>query len=119
MNKFSKGLLLSLALVYSHEILATERLVVWEDVGRASTIASAVKDFEKIYDCDVDVLEKPMYHQVELLEKQGPKGEGPDVVVLASDMVGVAKDKKSDFSNSFYAGRKQPISAKFNCICYF
>lgn len=93
MNKFSKGLLLSLALVYSHEILATERLVVWEDVGRASTIASAVKDFEKIYDCDVDVLEKPMYHQVELLEKQGPKGEGPDVVVLASDMVGVAKDK--------------------------
>lgn len=47
MNKFSKGLLLSLALVYSHEILATERLVVWEDVGRASTIASAVKDFEK------------------------------------------------------------------------
>lgn len=38
MNKFSKGLLLSLALVYSHEILATERLVVWEDVGRASTI---------------------------------------------------------------------------------
>lgn len=93
MNKFSKGFLLSLALVYSHEILATERLVVWEDVGRASTIASAVKDFEKIYDCDVDVLEKPMYHQVELLEKQGPKGEGPDVVVLASDMVGVAKDK--------------------------
>ena len=93
MNKFSKGLLLSLALVYSHEILATERLVVWEDVGRASTIESAVKDFEKIYDCDVDVLEKPMYHQVELLEKQGPKGEGPDVVVLASDMVGVAKDK--------------------------
>ena len=93
MNKFSKGLLLSLALVYSHEILATERLVVWEDVGRASTIASAVKAFEKIYDCDVDVLEKPMYHQVELLEKQGPKGEGPDVVVLASDMVGVAKDK--------------------------
>ena len=93
MNKFSKGLLLSLALVYSHEILATERLVVWEDVGRASTIASAVKDFEKIYDCDVDVIEKPMYHQVELLEKQGPKGEGPDVVVLASDMVGVAKDK--------------------------
>ena len=93
MNKFSKGLLLSLALVYSQEILATERLVVWEDVGRASTIASAVKDFEKIYDCDVDVLEKPMYHQVELLEKQGPKGEGPDVVVLASDMVGVAKDK--------------------------
>lgn len=93
MNKFSKGLLLSLALVYSHEILATERLVVWEDVGRASTISSAVKDFEKIYDCDVDVLEKPMYHQVELLEKQGPKGEGPDVVVLASDMVGVAKDK--------------------------
>ncbi len=93
MNKFSKGLLLSLALVYSHEILATERLVVWEDVGRASTIASAVKDFEKIYDCDVDVLEKPMYHQVELLEKQGPKGEGPDVVVLASDMVGMAKDK--------------------------
>lgn len=93
MNKFSKGLLLSLALVYSHEILATERLVVWEDVGRASTIASAVKDFEKIYDCDVDVLEKPMHHQVELLEKQGPKGEGPDVVVLASDMVGVAKDK--------------------------
>lgn len=93
MNKFSKGLLLSLALFYSHEILATERLVVWEDVGRASTIASAVKDFEKIYDCDVDVLEKPMYHQVELLEKQGPKGEGPDVVVLASDMVGVAKDK--------------------------
>lgn len=93
MNKFSKGLLLSLALVYSHEILATERLVVWEDVGRASTISSAVKDFEKIYDCDVDVLELPMYHQVELLEKQGPKGEGPDVVVLASDMVGVAKDK--------------------------
>lgn len=93
MNKFSKGLLLSLALVYSHEILATERLVVWEDVGRASTISSAVKDFEKIYDCDVDVLEKPMYHQVELLEKQGPKGEGPDVVFLASDMVGVAKDK--------------------------
>lgn len=93
MNKFSKGLLLSLALVYSHEILATERLVVWEDVGRASTISSAVKDFEKIYDCDVDVLEKPMYHQVELLEKQEPKGEGPDVVVLASDMVGVAKDK--------------------------
>lgn len=93
MNKFSKGLLLSLALVYSHEILATERLVVWEDVGRASTISSAVKDFEKIYDCDVDVLEKPMYHQVELLEKQGPKGEVPDVVVLASDMVGVAKDK--------------------------
>lgn len=93
MNKFSKGLLLSLALVYSHEILATERLVVWEDVGRASTISSAVKDFEKIYDCDVDVLEKPMNHQVELLEKQGPKGEGPDVVVLASDMVGVAKDK--------------------------
>lgn len=93
MNKFSKGLLLSLALVYSHEILATERLVVWEDVGRASTISSAVKDFEKIYDCDVDVLEKPMYHQVELLEKQGPKGEGTDVVVLASDMVGVAKDK--------------------------
>ncbi len=93
MNKFSKGLLLSFALVYSHEILATERLVVWEDVGRASTIESAVKDFEKLYDCDVDVLEKPMHHQVELLEKQGPKGEGPDVVVLASDMVGVAKDK--------------------------
>ena len=34
-----------------------------------------------------------MHHQVELLEKQGPKGEGPDVVILASDMVGVAKDK--------------------------
>ena len=93
MNKFSKGLMLSLALIYSQETLATEKLVVWEDVGRASTIASAVKDFETIYDCKVEVLEKPMYHQVELLEKQGPKGEGPDVVVLASDMVGVAKDK--------------------------
>ncbi len=93
MNKFSKGLMLSLALIYSQETLATEKLIVWEDVGRASTIASAVKDFETIYDCKVEVLEKPMYHQVELLEKQGPKGEGPDVVVLASDMVGVAKDK--------------------------
>lgn len=119
MNKFSKGLLLSLALVYSHEILATERLVVWEDVGRASTIESAVKDFEKIYDCDVDVLEKPMYHQVELLEKQGPKGEGPDVVVFSLRYGWRGKRQKSDFSNSFYAGRKQPISAKFNCICYF
>lgn len=85
--------MLSLALIYSQETLATEKLIVWEDVGRASTIASAVKDFETIYDCKVEVLEKPMYHQVELLEKQGPKGEGPDVVVLASDMVGVAKDK--------------------------
>ncbi len=93
MNKFSKGLMLSLALIYSQETLATEKLIVWEDVGRASTIASAVKDFETIYDCKVEVLEKPMYHQVELLEKLGPKGEGPDVVVLASDMVGVAKDK--------------------------
>jgi len=93
MNKFSKGLMLSLALIYSHETLATEKLIVWEDVGRASTIATAVKDFETIYDCKVEVREKPMYHQVELLEKQGPKGEGPDVVVLASDMVGVAKDK--------------------------
>jgi len=85
--------MLSLALIYSQETLATEKLIVWEDVGRASTIASAVKDFETIYDCKVEVLEKPMYHQVELLEKLGPKGEGPDVVVLASDMVGVAKDK--------------------------
>ncbi len=85
--------MLSLALIYSHETLATEKLIVWEDVGRASTIATAVKDFETIYDCKVEVREKPMYHQVELLEKQGPKGEGPDVVVLASDMVGVAKDK--------------------------
>ena len=93
MNKFSRGLMLSLALIYSHETLATEKLIVWEDVGRASTIATAVKDFETIYDCKVEVREKPMYHQVELLEKQGPKGEGPDVVVLASDMVGVAKDK--------------------------
>lgn len=93
MNKFSKGLMLSLALIYSHETLATEKLIVWEDVGRASTIATAVKDFETIYDCKVEVREKPMYHQVELLEKLGPKGEGPDVVVLASDMVGVAKDK--------------------------
>lgn len=85
--------MLSLALIYSHETLATEKLIVWEDVGRASTIATAVKDFETIYDCKVEVREKPMYHQVELLEKLGPKGEGPDVVVLASDMVGVAKDK--------------------------
>ena len=38
MNKFSKGLLLSLVLIYSHEILATEKLVVWEDIGRAATI---------------------------------------------------------------------------------
>ena len=80
MNKFSKGLLLSLALVYSHEILATERLVVWEDVGRASTIESAVKDFEKIYDCDVDNLETPLYKQVELLKKKEPQGEGEEVV---------------------------------------
>ena len=93
MNKFSKGLLLGIALIYSHELLASEKLVVWEDVGRASTIDVAVKDFEKIYDCEVEVMEKPMYHQVELLEKQGPKGEGPDIVVLASDMVGVAKEK--------------------------
>lgn len=47
MNKFSKGLLLSLALVYSHEILATERLVVWEDVGRASTSHWSVKFLNK------------------------------------------------------------------------
>lgn len=93
MNKFSKVFLLCMALFYSHELLAVEKLVVWEDEGRASTIEDAVKDFKKIYDCDVDVQEKPMYHQVELLEKNGPKGKGPDVVVLASDMVGVAKDK--------------------------
>ncbi|MGN1281788.1 MAG: extracellular solute-binding protein [Succinivibrio sp.] len=72
---------------------AKEKLVIWEDIGRSSTIEHSVKAFEEIADCEIVVKELPMYNQVSSLALKGPKGEGPDIVVLASDMVGLAKDR--------------------------
>ncbi|MGN0894393.1 MAG: extracellular solute-binding protein [Succinivibrio sp.] len=72
---------------------AKDKLVIWEDVGRSSTIEHSVKAFEEMTDCEIVIEEMPMYNQVDSLELKGPKGQGPDIVILASDMVGLAKSK--------------------------
>lgn len=75
--------------VISFQASAKDTLLVWEDVDRSFSIKSAVDAFEYEYDCNVDIKEVPMPAQREQLLKQGPQGNGPDIVILAADMVGL------------------------------
>lgn len=89
MNKLYKFILTISFGVISCQAYAKDTLVVWEDVDRSFSIQSAVEAFEHEYNCNIDLKEVPMPAQREFLVKQGPKGDGPDIVILAADMVGL------------------------------
>lgn len=89
MKKLYKSILIVTLGVISFQASAKNTLLVWEDVDRSFSIKSAVDAFEYEYDCNVDIKEVPMPAQREQLLKQGPQGNGPDIVILAADMVGL------------------------------
>lgn len=89
MKKLYKSILIVTLGVISFQASAKDTLLVWEDVDRSFSIKSAVDAFEYEYDCNVDIKEVPMPAQREQLLKQGPQGNGPDIVILAADMVGL------------------------------
>ena len=89
MKKLYKSILIVTLGVISFQASAKNTLLVWEDVDRSFSIKSAVDAFEYEYDCNVVIKEVPMPAQREQLLKQGPQGNGPDIVILAADMVGL------------------------------
>lgn len=89
MKKLYKSIMIVTLGVISFQASAKDTLLVWEDVDRSFSIKSAVDAFEYEYDCNVDIKEVPMPAQREQLLKQGPQGNGPDIVILAADMVGL------------------------------
>ena len=89
MKKLYKSILIVTLGVISFQASAKDTLLVWEDVDRSFSIKSAVDAFEYEYDCNVVIKEVPMPAQREQLLKQGPQGNGPDIVILAADMVGL------------------------------
>lgn len=89
MKKLYKSIMIVTLGVISFQASAKDTLLVWEDVDRSFSIKSAVYAFEYEYDCNVDIKEVPMPAQREQLLKQGPQGNGPDIVILAADMVGL------------------------------
>ena len=93
MNKICSLCTVLALTVSTSSAFAKDTLVVWEDEGRSSYISYGVRAFESAFDCNVVVEEIDMYDQTDKLLKLGPKDKGPDIVVLASDMVGNAKEK--------------------------
>src|SRR5574344_2248821 len=89
MKKLYKSIMIVTLGVISFQASAKDTLLVWEDVDRSFSIKSAVDAFEYEYDCNVDIKEVPMPAQREQLLKQGPQGNGRDIVILAADMVGL------------------------------
>lgn len=69
---------------------AKDKLVIWEESGKARSLDEIVKKFEEMYDCEVEVSAELMYSQKAKLKELGPRGLGPDIVLLPSDVIAVA-----------------------------
>ena len=45
----------TLALLFCTQAVAKDKLIVWEDTGKAHGIEKAIKAFETQYNCDVEI----------------------------------------------------------------
>ncbi len=90
--KFSKylNMLAGAAMFCSPLSLAQQSLLVWEDIQKSVGNEEAVKEFEKLNDVKVKVIELPFGGQIESLRLDGPAGTGPDVVLIPHDQIGGA-----------------------------
>lgn len=87
---FKKVALAAALATLSFSVFAQGTLNVWEDIQKSKGITQAVADFEKQYDVKVNIKELPYAQHLERLRLDGPAGIGPDVLMLPSDMLGVA-----------------------------
>lgn len=75
----------------SFNAFSTQKLVVWEDLGKSQAILKAAEEFEKLNDCEVVFSELPPDAQVSKLAKlDSAQKDYPDVIVLISDKLGNA-----------------------------
>ena len=70
---------------------AKEKLIIWEDTGKAHGIEKAIKAFEKKYNCDIEV-EQSEYvtHIPQMNEAHNQGKKTPDVIMLPADRLGDA-----------------------------
>lgn len=81
----------ALALMQSYSAWsAAQQITVWEDIKKSSGIKTAIVDFQKQYQVEVNVQELPFAQQIEKLRLDGPAGIGPDVLVIPNDQLGSA-----------------------------
>ncbi|WP_105901737.1 extracellular solute-binding protein [Vibrio gangliei] len=88
--KVLSAMVLSGIALNSTAVLASGKLLVWEDIKKSIGNEAATKAFEKKYDVEVNVVELPYGGQVESLRMDGPAGTGPDVITLPHDQIGSA-----------------------------
>jgi len=66
-----------------------EKLVIWEDVDKASWLPEAIASFEEEYGIQVEYKELNMADKIrDQLRLDGPGGNAPDVVTLPHDQIG-------------------------------
>ncbi|WP_223305351.1 extracellular solute-binding protein [Peribacillus butanolivorans] len=66
-----------------------EKLIVWEEKGKANGLKPAIEAFEKKYGIKVEYEEIEMANEMyEQLRRNGPIGKAPDVVTFSHEKVG-------------------------------
>ncbi|MGN0902088.1 MAG: extracellular solute-binding protein, partial [Succinivibrio sp.] len=93
MKFLTKLALISATVLFSSNALAKSgkcELYVWEDDHKSMGTIQAVHDFEKEFNCTVELKEVDFLTQADRLRLQGPLGEGPDILLLPADRIGGA-----------------------------
>lgn len=65
-------------------------LTVWEDYSKGSGLAQAISAFTNETGIDVKVEENTYIYALQKLRLDGPVGQGPDVILLPNDQLGMA-----------------------------
>ena len=81
----------SLALLFCTQAVAKDKLIVWEDTGKAHGIEKAIKAFETQYNCDVEIHQSEYVEHINDQQKALSAGKPtPDVLMLPADRLGDA-----------------------------
>jgi maltose/maltodextrin transport system substrate-binding protein len=89
-KKFLTFFLISLLILSASVLFATEdgKLIIWADDTRAPIFKELAKDYTEQTGIEVDVYEMPMDDINKQIITAAPAGEGPDMIVGASDWIG-------------------------------
>lgn len=65
-------------------------LTVWEDYSKGSGLAQAISAFTNETGIDVKIQEQTYIYALQKMRLDGPVGQGPDVILLPNDQLGMA-----------------------------
>ena len=86
----------TLALLFCTQAVAKDKLIVWEDTGKAHGIEKAIKAFEAQYNCEIEIHQSEYVEHINDQQKALSAGKPtPDVLMLPADRLGDAA--KNDF----------------------